>query len=451
MDLKQIIDKIDILKKELDNLRPIMKEYDAKIWQKIRLDWNFHSNHIEGNSLTFGETKALLEKGTVVNTSGKPKKDYDEIEGHNKAIDLIVELSKNKAELTEAMIRELHKTILPTTYKLPAQTSEGKLTTRNVIIGEYKKQPNHVLTAKGETFYFAKPEETKPKMMDLMDSFRSKTMITTQDILISATEFHYRFVLIHPFDDGNGRLSRLLLNYYLLISGFPPVVIKTDDKKNYFGALEASDAGSFESLVTYIGTRLIESLELYIKGAKGEYIEEPDDLDKQITLLQKKVESLGLEEARIEKDRETVALVFENSIFPLLIKLFIKLEKVFDFFRETNINLNIDNSLSNFDKSMFIDKLKKTYKMNSANIQHITLLFSLVGFKGAGVNDFNEDFTIKFFFEKYKYIFNDLSRTRIEKLYHQFLSEEEIEIITNGIVKHCLNRIDKKIDSLKDI
>ncbi len=102
--------KASELKKELDTLRPIDKAEEQRIMQKIRLDWNYHSSNIEGNSLTYGETKALLLFGTTA--QGKPLKDHFEMTGHSEAIDWIIQILKEERPLTENFIRQLHKLLL---------------------------------------------------------------------------------------------------------------------------------------------------------------------------------------------------------------------------------------------------------------------------------------------------------------------------------------------------
>ncbi|MEZ5059240.1 MAG: Fic family protein [Saprospiraceae bacterium] len=229
------------LKKELDLLRPLKKEDELRIMQKFRLDWNFHSNNLEGNTLTYGETKALILFG--ITAQGKPLKDHFEITGHDEAVKWVSELVDQERPLTENFIRELHKLILKESYEVDAITPDGQPTKKKVNLGSFKTSPNHVKTKTGEIFRFSTPEETPALMTDLINWYREKNQEKDKNPILIAAEFHYKYIRIHPFDDGNGRTARILMNFILMQNGYPPVIIKTEDKENYFATLEQADAG----------------------------------------------------------------------------------------------------------------------------------------------------------------------------------------------------------------
>ncbi len=276
------------LKAQLNALRAIDKEQEARIMQKFRLDWNYHSNHLEGNSLTYGETKALLLFG--VTAQGKPLKDTLEITGHNEAINWVLEMIQSERPLTENFIRELHSLLLQDSYK-DSKNADGKIVPRKITSGKYKETPNHVETVTGEIFYFASPEETPAKMYDLLNWYKEKTEDKEVNPLLVAAEFHYKFIRVHPFDDGNGRVARILMNFILMQFSFPPVIIKTEDKTNYFAALQLADAGNIEPFINYIATNLNRSLEIMIAGANGEDIEE-EEISNKIKELELELKNL---------------------------------------------------------------------------------------------------------------------------------------------------------------
>lgn len=278
---------LDRLRADLDALRPLAPEQEVRVLQKFRLEWNYNSNAIEGNSLTLGETRSLLLHGLTA--AGKPMRDHLDIKGHNEAVFALEDFVRSQYPLTEQFIREMHQLLLGEPYHTPAQTAGGQPTRKLIVPGRYKTSPNNVLTATGEMFYFASPEETPSRMTDLVDWYRAEEAAPTLPPVALAAEFHYRFVRIHPFDDGNGRMSRLLMNLILLRHGYPMTVIKADDRNRYLAALSEADAGEPEPFLRFIIENVEASLRLMIRAARGEAIDELSDLDKKLALLKKQV------------------------------------------------------------------------------------------------------------------------------------------------------------------
>ena len=274
---------LDRLRADLDALRPLAPEQEARVLQKFRLEWNYNSNAIEGNSLTLGETRSLLLHGLTA--AGKPLRDHLDIKGHNEAVGALEEFVRSEYPLTEQFIREIHQLLLGEPYHTPAQTTGGQPTRKLIVPGRYKTSPNNVLTATGEMFYFASPEETPGRMTDLVDWYRAEEAAPTLPPVALAAEFHYRFVRIHPFDDGNGRMARLLMNLILLRHGYPMTVIKNADRNRYLAALAQADADEFEPFLQFIIENVEASLRLIIRATRGESIDEPSDLDKKLALL----------------------------------------------------------------------------------------------------------------------------------------------------------------------
>ena len=283
MELRSVISRVDELKAQVDALRPIDAEQEARVMQMFRLDWNYHSNAIEGNTLTLGETRAFLLHG--ITAKGKPFRDYLDIKGHNEAIAYLEDMVRGQELLTEAAIRELHRILLVEPYEVDAVTSAGWPTRRRIAIGQYKTAPNHVRTSTGEIHYYATPEETPAMMGDLMGWFRRETERGELHPLVLAATFHYRFVAIHPFDDGNGRMARLLMNLVLMQRGFVPIVIKLESRADYLLALEKADVGELEDFVVLVGEELIRSLELYLRAARHESLEEPGEFEQRVVRL----------------------------------------------------------------------------------------------------------------------------------------------------------------------
>lgn len=338
MELAQIVQRIDELKTAIDHLRPIDREQEQRILQRFRLDWNYHSNAIEGNTLTYGETRAFLLHG--ITAQGKPFRDYLDIKGHRDAIEYLEEFVRQQHPLTEADIRELHRVLLVEPYEMPALTPEGLPTQRRIALGQYKTASNSVRTSTGEMHYYASPQETPALMGDLMQWYRTELAKAELHPVLVAATFHLRFVQIHPFDDGNGRMARLLMNLILMQAGYVPVVINANSKEEYLLALEKADVGEIDQFLILIGKNLIDSLQLFLRGAKGENIDDLKALDRRIELLQRQLQSEGLIPG-VRSIHSNQLLVFENFIRPFLMRLNEKIDMLNPFFAKVSHSLGL--------------------------------------------------------------------------------------------------------------
>lgn len=474
MELRILLAEATSLMAELDKFRPLGAEIEARILQKFRLDWNYHSNHIEGNKLTYGETKALILFG--ITAKGKTLQEHLETSGHDEAVKWLIEIVKSETEITETFIRQLHELILKNPYQKEAITPSGQKTSRWIKIGQYKTEPNHVITKTGETFYFATPEETPAKMHDLMLWYREKR--TDKDIspILLAAEFHYKFIRIHPFDDGNGRMARLLMNFILMQKGFPPAIIKTEDKENYYAVLQQADAGILEPFVEYIAENVIHSLELMLKAAKGESIEAPDDLDKEIALLENKIKAKG-EKIEKVKSEETLKEWCDN-VLPYLAEKFIEVNEKFKGFyveREYQLihpdldkysiigkaifNKGKNNNLvtTYFTKGNFSDKLKimkniekyspSLFFKNENTRESFEMICKHKTFNREGVKI--SDYSVRLFIafdKKYYHVISTQTQKTITKLYHQTLTDEELNYLLQAEAKVHLQFIKQQTE-----
>ena len=279
------LEPITRLKEELDALRPLPPDVLARVEQKLRLEANYNSNAIEGNTLTYGETRSLILHGLTA--QGKPLRDHLDIEGHDTAVKAIEDAISDDRELNEVFIRNLHRILLKEPYEKEAKTPEGQRVIRIISIGDYKTTPNNVTTSTGETYYFTPPDQVKSAMGDLIDWYRTKEREREHPIIIAAT-FHYRFVRIHPFDDGNGRMARLLMNMVLIKHGYTVALIRQENRDDYINHLEQVDkTEDLTDFINYIANSCEYSLDLHLRAARGESIEDVDDIDKEIALFKR--------------------------------------------------------------------------------------------------------------------------------------------------------------------
>ncbi|MCL2283688.1 MAG: Fic family protein [Fibromonadales bacterium] len=217
--------------------QPLNERLQRNIDQSFMIDFNYNSNHMEGNTLTYGQTKMLLLFGKV---EGKGlMQDFEEMKAHNVGLEMMKKEALDKTRpLSEKFIRELNRIILVGDfYKL---SHDGEYRYR-IHTGVYKTRPNSVITRSGETFDYASPEETSAMMGDLVKWYNACEKKKKLSVIELAALFHYRYIRIHPFEDGNGRIARLLVNYILLRHGYPMIVIPTSDRKNYLDVLGECD------------------------------------------------------------------------------------------------------------------------------------------------------------------------------------------------------------------
>lgn len=440
------LSRVQNLKKQLDELRPIAPEIERKIADKFRLDWNFHSNNLEGNHLTFGETKLLLLHG--ITASGKPLKDHFEITGHNEAIKLLEEVVKSQRPLTENFIRELHCLILKEPYEVEAISPDGKPAKKLIQIGSYKTSPNHVLTKTGEIFRFSEPFEVSAKMAELLKWLAKESEALELEPVSIAAIFHYKFILIHPFDDGNGRLARILMNFILMKFALPPVIIKTQDKENYLAALQKADGGMIEEFINYIAKNLISSLQIMVKAAKGEEIEEEEDLDKTIALL--KSEFKNQKDIERLKNKESIA-----EIFTIVFDEFVKsCQKFDDFFDDSEFSVRIygSESYSANLKTNQIDILARKILAKIEEKTHkIDLLHEHKFLKNNHHRELCRQSELKIEFDLKTYLVasaSENSENFISKTYDQKLTSEEVKKLLKPLEEKHFDNIKKAISEV---
>ena len=279
------LEVIDRLKEELDSLRPLAPEVLAQVEQKLRLEWNYNSNAIEGNTLTLRETRSLILHGLTAH--GKPFRDHVDIEGHDNAVQAVEAAVRDAEQLNQVFIRNLHRILLKEPYPKTAETPDGRSVQRTISVGDYKTTPNNVRTSTGETYYFTPPEQVAPAMSDLIDWYRAKEREGEHPIIVAAT-FHYRFVRIHPFDDGNGRMARLLMNMILIKHGYTVAMIPKDGRGEYLDNLERVDrTEDLTEFINYIARCCESSLDLHLSAARGIPIDDIEDIDKEIALFKR--------------------------------------------------------------------------------------------------------------------------------------------------------------------
>jgi len=448
--MKQRYQHIDELKKELGLLPKISIEDQRKLNQKIRLEFNYNSNHIEGNTLTYGETELLLIFGKT--TGNHQLREFEEIKGHDLAFEMIQDWANDKERsLTELDIRTLNKVLLVRPFWKEALTEDGQSTRRKIKVGEYKEYPNSVRLQNGEIFHYTSPEETPAKMQELFVWLNEEKKKADLHPIEIATIFHHKFVLIHPFDDGNGRVSRLILNYILIKNGYPPIIIKSADKKNYLNALNKADTGDIYAFVDYVAKEVEWSFDLYLKATKGEELKENEDWEKEIKVLKKTGEN-----APNRRSFESTVDRWVESIFPLIQAIDNKFKgTVGSLFESSDFKVILSKERNKGGRDFtahvkLLDKSKIQERFVDVNSnQFISATFSFSNYLKNGIDSFDITLYLLLTFTQFSYSIdlNTWSNTKVKNSIDQNLNDTQVEMIINQLGEEAMRIIN--INSIK--
>ena len=238
-NLEAINKKLDLL----NGKRPLPQAALKSLKASELVDWTYNSNGIEGNTLTLKETKVVLEGITI---GGKSVKEHLEAINHKEAILYLEELAGKNKPLTEIDIKNIHQLVL----KEIDNENAGRYRTENVIIsGAAHIPPSHMVV--------------RDRMEQLI--LRLTEWLKKYHPLVVSALLHGEFVKIHPFVDGNGRTARLLMNFIAIKNGYPPVVIKKEQRMEYYDALDiAHTTGNYTAFVKMICELAEKALDFYL-------------------------------------------------------------------------------------------------------------------------------------------------------------------------------------------
>lgn len=422
------LEHLERLEAEWRSLQPLQAALEERLWLKLRLEWNYHSNHIEGNTLTYKETELYLLRGQ---TSGvHVEREYTEMKGHDLAIEIVRNLAGKPEKLTEVDIRNLNQILLKQSFYKDAITPDGKPSRKEIIPGRYKIEPNSVLTSAGQLFKYADPMEVPGRMAKLVEIIRKSVDREGLEFLVALAVTHHEFTLIHPFDDGNGRVARLVTNYALLKKGLPPIVIPSSRKTDYLKSLGQADAGDPALLTDFFAEQLVWSLELGIKAAKGESLEEPSDVEKQITLFVR--EQKKYQESPRLKTKDDAQRIWEESLKPFLFTLSEKTKEIGELFSSKTISVSLDYGGVSFSLAEAISRVPAKL----ATTRGIQIYLKFNGYRPTSQRPFSIYEHLSVEFEDYAYeLRGGLLFGTIIKPYSARLSSEEIDGIVSAILK----------------
>lgn len=238
---ENLLELIDKKLKILNNMRPLTEGEVERLTEDFMVEYTYNSNAIEGNTLTLRETDMVLKGLTV---GQKPLKDHIEAVSHKEAFYFILDLVKEKRDLSESIIKQIHFLVL-------GDKKDDR--------GVYRKVPVRIMGTSHEP---VQPYLIEPMMESLLIDYKS-----SQDNLINKlAKFHIEFEAIHPFIDGNGRTGRLLVNLELMKNGYPPIDIKFTDRIKYYDAFEEyHKKNNIKAMENLFASYVNERLDEYIK------------------------------------------------------------------------------------------------------------------------------------------------------------------------------------------
>ena len=226
---------------ELNKRRPLTEGELERLNEEFLTEYIYNSNAIEGNTLTLRETDMVLRGLTI---DQKSLKEHLEVIGHKEAFDFVTELVKEKCEINERVIKQIH-------YLVLADKKDDR--------GVYRRLPVRIMGAAHEP---VQPYLIVPKMEELLRNY----LASEEHIVTKLARFHIEFEGIHPFIDGNGRTGRLLVNLELMKAGYPPIDIKFTDRIAYYNAFDEYHVKhNLKSMESLFAKYINERLDIYLK------------------------------------------------------------------------------------------------------------------------------------------------------------------------------------------
>jgi len=248
--MQELLNQIRQKKEQLDRLRPLSDAQIRNLKKVYDIQLTYNSNAIEGSTLTYSETKLILNEGITI--GGKSINEHLEAINHKEAISFIEELAKiDTKEITLTDIKNIHHLIL-----------KG---IDNKNAGVYRSKNVGVVKSDGEIHSFTEPLKIEEQMNKFIEWLQSQTI---EEPILFASLVHLKFVSIHPFIDGNGRCARLLMNLVLLQNGYPQAIIKVSNRAEYIQAIEKyqqSNNNDYSDFYKVVLQSVNDSLDLYSK------------------------------------------------------------------------------------------------------------------------------------------------------------------------------------------
>ncbi|MFD0699995.1 Fic family protein [Myroides pelagicus] len=421
MTYTELKNKIDERIQQAEVQGPLTREQLNTLHHKYRLEWNYNSNSMEGNTLTVAETRSVMIGNIDVHR--KPLKDILEVKGHDEVIRDILSIGKADLRLSEKRIKEIHASIM---YE---EDSEKK-----GWIGQWKEVANEIINNRGEKYTFVLPEEVPEQIHELLnrtnaaiDHIQAKKKDAPHPIDV-ALNFHLDYLNIHPFYDGNGRTARILCNLVLVALGYPPLWIKEEEREVYYRYIADIQCygGRREDLFAYMSELILRSQQMIIDIQAGKSIEEADDMGKEIELLKRELKARENNSTEVKRSNLVIKELYDKSLNTLIGTFKATASKFFDFYavNQEFLDITVDGKSIYNDEAMH--HIQNITKETEGVLTKLSQSIFYKDIKAGKSLDYNDTLIVEFKHDHYEVYFSKTRDTIIKK-YNERLTQEEMD------------------------
>lgn len=239
----RLLARLNRKKALLDTLRPLPSAAVRRLNEQLTVEWIYHSNAIEGSTLTLRETQLIIETGLTI--GGKTLREHFEVINHKQAIDYVEALATGGEPIDAFQVRQIHRLVLTGIDDANA--------------GQYRNLPVHIAGARHQP-----PESWEISLLMAQWTEWLHGDALALHAVERAALAHHRLAAIHPFIDGNGRTARLVMNLLLLRDGYTPTIILRENRAQYYRVLAEADAGKEAPIANFVGRAVERGLTLYL-------------------------------------------------------------------------------------------------------------------------------------------------------------------------------------------
>ncbi|MDM1383715.1 Fic family protein [Myroides marinus] len=431
---------IDQLIQKAQSYGQLSSEQLKRLNHKFRLEWNYNSNSMEGNTLTVAETRSVMIGNLDVQR--KPLKDVLEVKGHDEVISEILRIGKGEIRLSKKRIKEIHKGIM---YEEDPALRDK--------IGIWKQEANEIINHKGEKYLFVLPEEIPEKIHDLLNRTNAKIDLIQMgrkdaphpvDVALS---FHLEYLNIHPFYDGNGRTARILSNLILVALGYPPFWITENERGIYYRYIADIQCygGRKDDLFNYMGELILRSQQMICDVLDGKSIEDEDDIDKEIELLKRELKAKKGDKEVIKRSNIVIKELFDIHISELFNRYIEKGQLLKDTCYSINYELLVNDRAPSssmttdiIDDQIELEFLNESWYI-SKKVNSISIRLNFKGALNGAIELFSSAIHVEF--KEFKFIVYNIVNKEVVSLREFIYNDNITKEINSSIINENIRRV----------